>query len=33
VPAYLVHDQTARYVVDHTVDVISEGHWKVVTQE
>ena len=33
VPAYLIDDQTAIQVVDGAVDVISEGHWKLVTQE
>ena len=33
VPAYLMDDQTAIQVVDGEVCVISEGHWKLVTQE
>lgn len=33
VPAYLIDDQTALKVVDGVVDVISEGHWKLVTHE
>jgi dipeptidase E len=33
VPAYLIDDQTAIQVVDGTVDVVSEGHWKLVTHE
>jgi dipeptidase E len=33
VPAYLIDDQTAVTVVDGVVDVISEGHWKLVTHE
>jgi dipeptidase E len=33
VPAYLIDDQTAIKVVDGAVDVISEGHWKLVTHE
>jgi dipeptidase E len=33
VPAYLIDDQTAIQVVDGVVDVISEGHWKLVTRE
>ncbi len=33
VPAYLIDDQTAIQVVDGAVDVVSEGHWKLVTQE
>ncbi len=28
VPAYAIDDQTAIQVVDGTVEVISEGHWK-----
>jgi dipeptidase E len=28
-PAYAIDDQTAIQVVDGTVDVISEGHWKL----
>jgi dipeptidase E len=31
VPAYLIDDQTAIKVVDGTVEVVSEGHWKLVT--
>jgi dipeptidase E len=31
VPAYAIDDQTAIQVVDGTVDVISEGHWKLFT--
>jgi dipeptidase E len=30
VPAYLIDDQTAIKVVDGTVEVVSEGHWKLV---
>jgi dipeptidase E len=30
VPAYLIDDQTAIRVVDGAVDVVSEGHWKLV---
>ncbi len=33
VPSYLMDDQTAIQVVDGAVDVISEGHWKLVTHE
>ena len=33
VPAYAIDDQTAIKVVDGTVEVISEGHWKLFTQE
>ena len=28
VPAYAIDDQTAIKVVDGTVEVVSEGHWK-----
>ena len=31
VPAYLIDDQTAIKVVDGAVDVVSEGHWKLLT--
>ena len=31
VPAYAIDDDTAIRVVDGTVDVISEGHWKLFT--
>jgi dipeptidase E len=31
VPTYGIDDETAIKVVDGTVDVISEGHWKVFT--
>lgn len=31
VPSYLIDDQTAIKVVDSALDVISEGHWKLVT--
>jgi dipeptidase E len=30
-PAYLIDDQSAIKVVDGAVDVVSEGHWKLVT--
>jgi dipeptidase E len=33
VPAYLIDDQTAIKVVDDAVDVVSEGHWKLVSHE
>lgn len=33
VPAYLIDDQTAIQVVDGVVEVISEGHWKLVPHE
>lgn len=32
-PAYAVDDETAFKVVDGTVDVVSEGHWKLFTPE
>ena len=28
-PAYAIDDQTAIKVVDGTVEVVSEGHWKL----
>ena len=31
VPAYAIDDQTAIKVVDGTVEVVSEGQWKVFT--
>jgi dipeptidase E len=31
VPTYAIDDQTAIQVVDSTVEVISEGHWKLFT--
>ena len=33
VPTYAIDDQTAIQVVDGVVNVISEGHWKLFTQE
>jgi dipeptidase E len=33
VPAYLIDDQTAIKATDGAVDVVSEGHWKLFTQE
>jgi dipeptidase E len=30
-PAYAINDETAIKVVDGTVDVVSEGHWKLFT--
>ena len=30
-PAYGIDDETAIKVVDGTVDVVSEGHWKLFT--
>ena len=32
-PAYAIDDQTAIKVTDGTVEVVSEGHWKLFTQE
>ena len=31
VPAYAIDDQTAVKVVDGNVEVISDGHWKLLT--
>ncbi len=31
VPGYGIDDQTAIQVVDGTVEVVSEGHWKLFT--
>ena len=31
VPTYAIDDETAIKVVDGTVDVVSEGHWKIFT--
>jgi hypothetical protein len=31
-PAYAIDDQTAIKVVDGTVEVVSEGHWKLFTR-
>jgi dipeptidase E len=31
-PAYAIDDETAIKVVDGTVEVVSEGHWKLLTQ-
>ena len=28
-PAYAIDDQTAIKVIDGTVEVVSEGHWKL----
>jgi len=33
VPAYVIDDQTAIKVVDGNVDVVTEGHWKLITPE
>jgi dipeptidase E len=30
-PAYAIDDETAIKVVDGTVEVVSEGHWKLLT--
>lgn len=30
-PAYAIDDETAIKVVDGTVEVITEGHWKLLT--
>ena len=30
-PAYAINDETAIKVADGTVDVVSEGHWKLLT--
>ena len=32
-PAYAIDDQTAIKVVDGSVEVISEGHWRLFTPE
>jgi hypothetical protein len=31
--AYAIDDETAIKVVDQSVDVVSEGHWKLLTRE
>jgi dipeptidase E len=31
VPGYAIDDQTALKVIDGTVEVVSEGHWKLFT--
>jgi len=31
-PAYAIDDQTAIKVVDGTVEIISEGHWKLFAE-
>jgi dipeptidase E len=31
VPTYAIDDDTAINVVDGTVEVVSEGHWKLIT--
>ena len=30
-PSYLIDDQTAIKVVDDTIEVVSEGNWKLIT--
>jgi dipeptidase E len=30
VPAYAIDDQTAIEIVDRVVEVVSEGHWKLL---
>ena len=30
-PAYAIDDETAIKVVDGTIEVVSEGHWKLLT--
>ena len=32
-PSYAVDDETAFKVVDGTVEVVSEGHWKLLTPQ
>ena len=32
-PAYAIDDETAIKVVDGTVEVVSEGHWKLFTPQ
>ena len=32
VPGYAIDDQTAIKVTDATIEVISEGHWKLFTR-
>ena len=32
-PAYAIDDETAIKVVDGTVDVVSEGHWRLFAPE
>jgi dipeptidase E len=33
VPTYAIDDETAIQVTDGTVEVVSEGHWKLFTPE
>ncbi|HEV7565617.1 MAG TPA: hypothetical protein VGO31_06625, partial [Microbacteriaceae bacterium] len=30
-PAYAIDDETAIKIVDDTIEIISEGHWKLFT--
>jgi dipeptidase E len=30
-PAYAIDDETAIKVTDGTIEVVSEGHWKLLT--
>jgi dipeptidase E len=32
-PAYAIDDETAFTAVDGTVEVVSEGHWKLLTPQ
>ena len=32
-PAYLIDNQTAIKVTDGAVEIVSEGHWKLVTPQ
>jgi dipeptidase E len=32
-PTYAIDDETVIKVVDGTVDVVSDGHWKLLTPE
>ena len=32
-PGYAIDDETAFKVVDGTVEVVSEGHWKLLTPQ
>ena len=32
VPCYVIDDETAIRVVDETVEVVSEGHWRLFTR-
>jgi len=33
VPSYLIDDQTAIKVIDDNIEVVSEGHWKLVVPQ